>query len=457
MIENTHPNFTTDPTTAAEIAASHGVDIKSVVPPSRPERLKLLQAILERTDVAFPIRRDKATEYYRAAEAGECFAIGTLSDQTVDLSDYDNQQDFESLSFEDHLSWACLVADQQATKHKYACREYLLGEEMFEIGGKTIPDYWILNARIYQQTGWQLATVSEIIPAEVFFHCHSRRFFPVTTFMRPLGTDYLEEPDVGHDVAGHVATFTIPQVAEVMNNHGLANDLIRRETEEKLKNATSPSEELQIQADATEKLLYAGRLYWFTVEFGLVLQQGKLRAFGAGILSSPGETKYSVDSPCSNRILIDPADDRDLLRLATTDYLISEFQKTYFVMKDFESLTSLTPERILRIVRMAQRLPHHTWREIVPGDEVMNIGRTMTSSNEKYYRLMANQEQDECLRRAAIRNLRMYAKGLSLKEDAEFEFVKKLPSVPEEFVQEFAIADRLSDCYSIEAPQTSLT
>jgi phenylalanine-4-hydroxylase len=375
----------------------------------------------------------------------------------VDISGYENQQIYESLTLQDHLSWACLVSDQQATKHQYACREYLLGEEMFEIGGNVIPDYYVLNARIYQQTGWQLATVSEIIPAEVFFHCHSRKFFPVTTFMRPLGTDYLQEPDVGHDVAGHVATFTIPQVAQVMENHGLANDLIRREADEKLVSAKSEVERLQINADAKELLLYAGRMYWFTVEFGLVLQQGQLRAFGAGILSSPGETRYSVESPRSNRILIDPADDRDLLRLATTDYLISEFQKTYFVMKDFESLTSLTPERILRIVRIATRLPHHTWREIAPGDDVMNVGLAVASPNEKYYRLIANQPLDECLRRTAIRNLRLCAKGLELHEDEEYEFVKKLPNVPEKLIQEFAIADRLSDIYSIEATTPVLT
>jgi phenylalanine-4-hydroxylase len=239
MNQNTETSSSPAVRSPAEIASQHGVDINSVCPPNHAQRLQLLRAVLDRKNVPHPIGGETSRAYYQLAESGQSFGIGSLSNQTVDLKEYENTQVYDVLTIEDHLSWACLVADQQSTKHEYACREYLLGEEMFEIGGNTIPDYYVLNARIFQQTGWQLATVSEIIPAEVFFHCHSHKFFPVTTFMRPLGTDYLEEPDIGHDVAGHVATFTIPQVALVMNNHGHANDLIHHEKELKLKNATS--------------------------------------------------------------------------------------------------------------------------------------------------------------------------------------------------------------------------
>ncbi len=429
----------------AAIASEHGVEINSVVPLSEHDRLEQLRAVLDRKDVPHPIGPETSQAYYELAASGIPFGIGSLSSQTVSLQEYENAQVYHSLTIEDHVSWACLVADQQSTKHQYACREYLLGEQMFEIGANTIPDYYALNARIFQQTGWQLATVSEIIPAEVFFHSHSHKFFPVTTFMRPLGADYLEEPDIGHDVAGHVATFTIPQVALVMNNHGLANDLIHHEKELKLKNETSEIEIQRIHDEAKELLLYAGRLYWFTVEFGLVMQEGELRAFGAGILSSPGETKHSVDSPESNRILIDPSNDRDLLRLATTDYLISEFQKTYFVMKDFESLASLTPQRILDVVHSAQRLPHHTWRELVTGDEVFYVGKTLASANEKYFRLLSGQMLDDCLRRTAIRNLRMYRHGINTLDQPERDFVDALPPVPQELIDEFVVADRRGD------------
>ena len=426
---------------ALTLANEHGIAIESIIPATLPDRLEKLRSILKRTDVPYPIDPDRARAYFELAESGAPFGIGSLSGETVDLAEYRDLQTYDSLTLTDHLSWACLVVDQRRTKHRYACREYLMGEEMFEIGGQVIPDYYLLNARIYQQTGWQLATVNEIIPAEVFFDCHSHRFFPVTTFMRPLGTDYLEEPDIGHDVAGHVATFTIPQVAQVMNNHGLANVLIHREKDRKLQTAKTPNEIQQIEDEATELLLYAGRLYWFTVEFGLVVEEDGLKAFGAGILSSPGETRYSVDAPDSNRILIDPSDDRDLLRLATTDYLISEFQKTYFVMRDFETLSSLTPERILKTIHAAQRLPHHTWREVVPGDDVINLGKAMMSPNEKYLRLMVNRPVDECLTRAAIRNLRMYRDGLNLESDLEREFVDALPEVSQEVLDWFEKAD----------------
>ncbi len=221
----------------AAIAQRHGVQLGDVQTESGATRLKRLAQLMARRDVPHPIRPETARDYLAFAQRGVPFAVGTLMDQTIELGDYADVQNYDSLTFEDHLSWACLVADQQRTKHKYACREYLFGERMFEIGGAVIPDYYLLNARIYQQTGWQLATVRMIIPAQLFFACHSRRFFPVTTFMRPLEQDYLEEPDIGHDVAGHVATFTIPEVAEVMNNHGLANDMIHREKTARLQQA----------------------------------------------------------------------------------------------------------------------------------------------------------------------------------------------------------------------------
>ncbi len=413
------------------MARERGIDLANVQPVSKDERLRQLRGILDRRDVPHPIGRETGRICYELAEAGVPFGIGSLSGQTVELGEYRNVQKYESLTPEDHLSWACLIADQRATKHEFACREYLLGEEMFEIGGTTIPDYYLLNARIFQQTGWQLATVNMIIPAEVFFHCHSRKFFPVTTFMRPLGTDYLPEPDIGHDIAGHVATFTIPQVAQVMNNHGLANDLIHHEKELRLKSARTEEDVQRIHDDARELLLYAGRLYWFTVEFGLVMQQGKLKCFGAGILSSPGETRYSIESPVSNRVLIDPASDRDLLRLATTDYLISEYQKTYFVMKEFDSLTSLTPQRILNIVHTAQGLPHHAWTELAPGDQVINVGKCLTSTNEKYYRYLAGQPLDECLHRTAERNLAMWENGITACDPLLREFLESLPKPPD--------------------------
>lgn len=419
-----------------KIADENGVQLDMVKPATGTERIAKLEAILALEDVPFPIPKAKRELYLEAARSGKHFSIGEFSDQTVDLREFSNAQDYEKYTFEEHLSWAILVAQQQKTKHQFACREYLEGEALFEIGSAVIPDYYALNARIFQQTQWQLATVSEIIPAELFFTCHSRRFFPVTTFMRPLGTDYLEEPDIGHDVAGHVATFTIPAVADVMKNHGEARNLIYAERDEKITAAGTDQEAIDaIKIEADELLKYAGRIYWFTVEFGLVMQDREVRDFGAGILSSPGETVYSIGSPESNRILIDPSDDSDLLRLANTDYLISEFQKTYFISESFDLLQSLTPERILEASKKAMSLPDYTWREIVPGDRVINVGSLATSPNEKYYRLMAGQPLDECLQRTAIKNLEMYSDGIS--EELLSQFRVKPPKIPAESLEWF--------------------
>ncbi len=396
------------------IAQRHGVDLTRVRPLSKDDRLEKLKQTLVRTDVPFPLNPEEQITYLAAARSGKPFGIGSLGGETVDLGEFSNHQVYEDYTIEEHLSWACLVAEQQHTKRKFACQEYIDGERLFEIDGVVIPDFYLLNARIYQQTKWQLATVNEIIPAELFFTCHSRRFFPVTTFMRPLECDYLEEPDIGHDVAGHVATFTIPAVANVMKKHGLARDMIYAERDQKIAAVNGDAEQIkQLNLVADQLLTYAGRIYWFTVEFGLVMQKNEVKAFGAGILSSPGETVYSVESQQSNRILIDPSCDADLLRLANTDYLISEFQKTYFVSKSFNLLNSLTPERILDASKKAMSLPDYTWREIVPGDQVIDVGTEAMSPNEKYYRLMANQPMDDCLRRTAIGNLNMYASGVS--------------------------------------------
>ncbi len=423
------------------IAARHGIELAAVKPATLASRIQALESCLSRQDVPYPIAEAKASSYIEAARSGIPFAVGSLSENTVDLGTYRNSQFYDRYTRQEHLSWACLIAEQQRTKHQFACQEYLDGESIFEIGGMTIPDFYLLNARIYQQTSWQLATVSMIIPAELFFTCHSKRFFPVTTFMRAIEQDYLQEPDIGHDVAGHVATFTIPVVAHVMRNHGIARNLIYEERDRRFGQSNSDNFRQAIQRRADELLLYAERIYWFTVEFGLVMQQGRVRAFGAGILSSPGETVFSVNSPKPTRLLIDPSQDSDLLRIATTDYLISEYQKTYFVTEKFDLLESITPERIVATANLASKLPHFSWRDIAPGDRVLNVGESAISTNEKYLRLMCNQLCDDCLTRSAIRNLRLFVHGLDPKIDLQNIWRGPVAPVPEELIHWFRQAD----------------
>lgn len=428
----------------AEIAQRHGVRLDEVAPPTPQQRLMALELCLRDQDVPFPISASSAASYLTLASNGQPFRIGTLSAQTVDLGQYANVQQYDRYTFEEHLSWACLIADQQRSKHRFACREYLQGEKLFHIGGSVIPDFYLLNARIYQQTGWQLATVNMIIPAELFFTCHSLRFFPVTTFMRPLEQDYLQEPDIGHDVAGHVATFTIPVVADLMQNHGIARNMIYQERDEALARCRSEIDQRKALLRSEELLLYAERIYWFTVEFGLVLQDHEIRGYGAGILSSPGETQYSIESPRPTRILVDPSTSRDLLRLATTDYLISEYQKTYFVIRQFDLLRSITPERIVAVAKQAVKLPHFSWRDLLPGDHVLQVGESAVSTNEKYLRLRCESPCDQCLTRTAIRNLRLLARGAEPQRELTELFGTTIPPLPEGLVQWFRETDTRS-------------
>lgn len=421
----------------AEIASRHGVDFASVQPRSDEERIAELETCVRNQHVPYPISHPSAERYLDQARRKIPFDVGSLSDETVDLGQYKNAQYYDRYTLEEHLSWACLIAEQQRTKHQFACQEYLNGEQTFEIGGTVIPDYYLLNARIYQQTQWQLATVNMIIPAELFFTCHARQFFPVTTFMRPLEQDYLQEPDIGHDVAGHVATFTIPVVAQLMRNHGIARNMIYAERDQRLSRTDDPEKQVAIQRKSDELLLYAERIYWFTVEFGLVLEKEHVRAYGAGILSSPGESHFSVESPRPTRIRIDPSCDRDLLRLATTDYLISEFQKTYFVIERFDLLESITPERILATAKLASKLPHFSWRDIAPGDRIMQVGESAVSTNEKYLRLMCNQLCDDCLTRSAIRNLRLLVHGLDPRLDMNQLWSGAIAPVPTGVIEWF--------------------
>ena len=133
----------------AEIASKHGVNFDDVQTLTRQQRRDKLADILARDDVPFPIQPERREKYLADFDNDVPFAVGALSDTTVDLGEYANSQNYEQYSTEEHLSWACLIADQQNTKREFACREYLEGEETFEIGDFVIPDYYLLLSLIH--------------------------------------------------------------------------------------------------------------------------------------------------------------------------------------------------------------------------------------------------------------------------------------------------------------------
>jgi phenylalanine-4-hydroxylase len=189
-----------------------------------------------------------------------------------------------------------------------------------------------LSDRLERITGWRVVAVPGLVPDAVFFDHLANRRFPAGAFLRSEAEfDYIEEPDIFHDIFGHVPLLSHPPYAEFMAAYGQGGH----------------------RALAMEALPALARLYWYTIEFGLIREAGGLRLFGAGIMSSPKETVFALDDPSPNRIGF------DLRRVMATLYRIDDFQQTYFVIDSFESLLAATAEDFGPIYeRFAGQTPH---------------------------------------------------------------------------------------------------
>jgi phenylalanine-4-hydroxylase len=181
--------------------------------------------------------------------------------------------------------------------------------------GKGIPRFDAINEKLVRKTNWRLVAVPGLVPDLVFFEHLANRRFPVTVWLRePAEFDYIVEPDIFHDFFGHAPHLFNPVFADYMQAYGQGG----------------------IKAHKLGAIEMLARLYWYTVEFGLVETPRGLRTYGAGILSSGGEIGYCVESPNPNRIGF------DLLRIMQTRYKIDTFQETYFVIRDFRQLFDAT-------------------------------------------------------------------------------------------------------------------
>ena len=204
--------------------------------------------------------------------------------------------------------WDRLFAQQAALLPGRAVPEFLAGLDMLRMDRPGIPDFDALSERLMAATGWQVVAVPGLVPDEVFFdHLANRRFVAGRFIRKPDQIDYLEEPDVFHDVFGHVPLLANPVFADYMQAYGRGG----------LRAAG---------AGAIEKL---ARLYWYTVEFGLIASPEGLRIYGAGIVSSRSESAFALDDPSPNRIGF------DMRRIMRTDYRIDDFQQSYFRHRQF--------------------------------------------------------------------------------------------------------------------------
>jgi phenylalanine-4-hydroxylase len=226
-------------------------------------------------------------------------------------ADYTVAQDYPHYTADDHDIWRTLFSRQLPLIEKYGAPEVVAGIRVLGATADRIPEFAIVNKTLHSMTGWRIVAVPGLIPEQHFYSHLASKQFPVSVWMRKRDElDYLQEPDLFHDFFGHVALLTNPTFARFMQAYGEAGP----------------------KADSHQAIKMLARLYWYTVEFGLIQTPQGLRAYGAGILSSKGETVFSVDSAAPNRIGF------DLVRVMRTDYRIDDFQDTYFVLDTFDQL-----------------------------------------------------------------------------------------------------------------------
>jgi phenylalanine-4-hydroxylase len=236
---------------------------------------------------------------------------------TGSAADWTIPQQWDRYTAEDHAVWDRLFERQAKLLPGRVASEYLAGLDMLRMSKPGIPDFEELSERLMKATGWQVVAVPGLIPDDVFFDHLANKRFVAGNFIRGSDQlDYLKEPDVFHDVFGHVPLLANPAFADYMQAYGMGG-------------------QRAAGLGAIEKL---SRLYWYTVEFGLVRDQGDLKIYGAGIVSSFGESIFALDDASPNRLGF------DIRRLMRTKYRIDDYQQNYFVIDSFDDLLAQTLE-----------------------------------------------------------------------------------------------------------------
>ena len=262
-------------------------------------------------------------------------------------ADWTIDQGWDAYTPAEHAVWKTLFERQTKLLPGRACDEFVEGMKNLPIGANEIPDFRRLSDVLMQRTGWQVVAVPGLVPDEVFFEHLANRRFPSGQFIRRADQlDYLEEPDVFHDVFGHVPMLMNPAIADYIQAYGVGG----------------------LRAKELGVLDKLARVYWYTVEFGLVQQKDGLRIYGAGIASSRTESVLALDDPSPNRIAF------DLERVMRTNYRIDDFQESYFVIENLDRLLELAHIDFGPLYARIDAQPEFQPGDVLPTDKVISRG-----------------------------------------------------------------------------------
>jgi phenylalanine-4-hydroxylase len=225
------------------------------------------------------------------------------------------QQDWAAYTLEQHAVWAELVRRRMPQLNQHACAEYLDGFHQIGLREDTIPNLAEVNKRLGPRTGWNATPVSGFLPPDAFFEMLAARQFPTTTWLRSRDSlEYTPEPDIFHDVFGHVPMHAHPVFADFLQEYGR---VCARLTDK-------------------DKLERMGRLFWFTVEFGIIRENGAIKLYGSGLISSHGESSYVIESVKSGHG--PEIRDFNLDQVLNQEFLVSEMQKVLYAVESFDQI-----------------------------------------------------------------------------------------------------------------------
>ncbi len=272
---------------------------------------------------------------------------GIVGGYVPERADWTIDQNWHDYTAEEHGTWKTLFDRQMKLIPGRASQHYMDGLKDLPITADGIPDFERLSDALEKRTGWRVVAVPGMVPNDVFFNHMANRRFPAGQFIRKAHQlDYLQEPDVFHDIFGHVPMMVNPVMADFMQAYGAGG----------------------LRAERLGVLDYLARLYWYTVEFGLIQDPDGIRIFGGGILSSFTETRFALEDPSPNRIGF------DLERVMRTKYRIDEFQETYFVMPSIDTLFDMAQTDFGPIYEKLKTQSDYGLADVLASDRVFNRG-----------------------------------------------------------------------------------